>query len=101
MDDIFLPVLSHFENGNPWTASLHRLRYRIVPGDAGLTAEVWEGPWAYEFSAVESTRVFPLDEQGLIDLRAWIGTWAGTVNARPQHSLSENIQRRTAPSAPA
>ena len=31
MDELFLPVLSHFENGNFWTASGGRMRYRVDP----------------------------------------------------------------------
>ena len=29
--ELFLPVLSHFENGNFWTASGGRMRYRVDP----------------------------------------------------------------------
>ena len=54
-EELFLPVLSHFENGNFWTASGGALRYKVVP-DTGesprLTAEVWEGPWRYQDSTV-------------------------------------------------
>ena len=43
-EELFLPVLSHFENGNFWTASGGALRCRVEP-DTGenprLTAQVW------------------------------------------------------------
>ena len=29
-EELFLPVLSHFENGNFWTASGGALRYKVV-----------------------------------------------------------------------
>ena len=71
-EELFLPVLSHFENGNFWTASGGALRYKVVP-DTGesprLTAEVWEGPWRYQDSTVEETKEFPLSEEGLEELR--------------------------------
>lgn len=98
MPDFFLPVLSHFQNGNPWSASAGRLRYRILPdGGAGtLTAEVWEGPWAYEYSTVEATRAFPLTEAGLSLLPAWLEEWRVAVESRPRRTWEENAQRRDA-----
>lgn len=102
MAKLFLPVLSHFENQNPWSASAGRLRYRIVPTVAAaseesvLTAEVWEGPWAYEFAQVEETRSFPLSQEGLDLLPGWLEQWHLTMEARPRRTLSEDIARRDA-----
>ena len=45
MEELFLPVLSHFQNGNFWTASGGRMQCRVDPGEEALTAQVWEGPW--------------------------------------------------------
>ena len=96
MAELFLPVLSHFQNKNPWSASAGRLRYRILPtvaeqeADSFLTAEVWEGPWAYEFSTVEETKTFPLSEEGLTALPPWLVEWADKVNARPKRSRAED-----------
>lgn len=104
MAELFLPVLSHFQNGNPWTASAGRLRLRILPtcqeGEAGqgvLTAQVWEGPWAYEFSQVEETSTFPLSQEGLDALSSWLEQWHQTIEARPKRSLSEDKARRFQP----
>ena len=100
MAEFFLPVLSHFQNKNPWSASAGRLRYRILPTvtdeelHGTLTVEVWEGPWAYEFSTVEDTKTFPLTQEGLDALPAWITQWAETVNARPQRTMAEDDARR-------
>lgn len=100
MAEFFLPVLSHFQNKNPWTASAGRLRYRILPtvaekeADSYLTAEVWEGPWAYEYSTVEETKTFPLTEEGLDALPSWLCQWADTVNSRPPRSMAEDDGRR-------
>lgn len=101
--DLFIPVLSHFENENPWLASAGRLRCRVLPAAAEenpqkkiLMAEVWEGPWAYEFSTVEETREFPLSEEGLQALSVWLEHWREIVEARPSRSLAENIARRNA-----
>ena len=63
--ELFLPVLSHFENGNFWTDSGGRMRYRVDPvkeEDAwsALEAQVWEGPWNLGDSTV-GDRPFPSD----------------------------------------
>ena len=99
MDDLFLPVLSHFENGNFWTASGGRMRYRVDP-DTGeeprLTAKVWEGPWSLADSPVEETVQFPLSEAGLEELRAWALRWRERINARPNKTLAETVAARDA-----
>ena len=80
MEELFLPVLSHFQNGNFWSASAGRMSYRVVPDGEKLAAEVWEGPWCYQLSRVEERREFPMDESGLADLAAWAGR---SMPARP------------------
>lgn len=105
MAQMFLPVLSHFQNENPWSASAGRMRYRILPVPAPepeaetgtLTVQVWEGPWAYEFSTVEETKTFPLNQEGLDALPQWLTQWADTINARPKRSMAEDDKRRTEP----
>lgn len=98
MTDFFLPVLSHFQNGNPWSSSAGRMRYRILPdAEQGLlTVEIWEGPWAYEYSTVEATHAFPLTEDGLTQLPPWLEEWHTAISSRPPRSLEENAQRRDA-----
>ena len=100
MEELFLPVLSHFQNKNPWSASVGRLRYRVIPTlaeneeESLLTAQVWEGPWAYEFSTVEESKTFPLSEAGLEELPRWLLQWAEAINARPKGTMAEDDQRR-------
>ena len=105
MDEIFMPVLSHFQNGNPWLSSAGRLSFRILPhtpqeGEATLSVEVWEGPWAYEFSTVEDTKTFPLTEEGIAAIPVWLAQWRQEVEGRPQRTLEENIARRVEPEKP-
>ena len=89
-EELFLPVLSHFENGNFWTASGGALRCRVEP-DTGenprLTAQDSRG---------EETQEFPLTEEGLEALRAWLLRWRETMNARPKKTLAETIAARDA-----
>ena len=99
VQELFLPVLSHFENGNFWTASGGRMRYRVDPEpgeEPQLAARVWEGPWSLADSPVEETAQFPLSEAGLEELRAWALSWQERINARPARSLTETIQARDA-----
>ncbi len=95
MEEIYLPVLSHFRNENFWTASAGRMRYRVDPVDSALTAQVWEGPYGYALSEVEESATFPLSEEGLEELRAWAVKWSETINARPKRTLAEELERRT------
>ena len=94
MEEIFLPVLSHFKNGNFWTASGGRMQYKVVPGEELLTAEVWEGPWNHGDSPMEEQKEFPLSEEGLAELRVWLADWRERINARPTRSLEETIRMR-------
>lgn len=99
MAELFLPVLSHFQNGNPWSASIGRMRFRILPPaeekDNLFTVEVWEGPWAYEFSTIEETKTFHLTQEALDALPQWLTRWAETINARPERTMAEDDKRRT------
>ena len=92
--EFFMPVLSHFENGNAWTASDGKFQYRLKPSEDSVVAEGWEGPFAYEFSTVEETATFPLSEEGLASIKGWIDRWAQTMNARPDKTLAQMQKSR-------
>ncbi|WP_294547202.1 hypothetical protein [uncultured Pseudoflavonifractor sp.] len=105
MEGMFLPVLSHFQNENIWIASDGKLRYQVTPttetGEDGtekqvLIAETWEGPWSREFSVIEEVEEFPMTEDGIEDLRAWLILESLEINDRPDKSLEENMARREA-----
>lgn len=94
MPELYLPVLSHFQNKNTWLASVGRFRFKVTPGEDTLSAEIWEGPWAYDFSHVEETKVFPLEDEGIEALRLWLPEKAAEINARPKRTLAEEMARR-------
>lgn len=94
MEELYLPVLSHFQNENVWTGSDGRLKYKITPDGEALRAEAWEGPWSYELSRVEEQRTFPMDESGREALGAWIRDWSAQINARTPKTLAETIRAR-------
>jgi len=103
MAQFFIPVLSHFLNKNPWSGSAGRLRYRILPTvneteDGGtLSVVVWEGPWTYELSAMEDEQTFPLSEEGLAALPAYLEQWRQTMEQRPRRTMAEDWARRVEP----
>ena len=96
METFFLPVLSHFQNGTAWTGSGGRLRYKLAPEEKQITAQVWEGPFCLELSRVEESRAFPLSEEGLDELRAWLSGWGDTMNGRPPRTLADTLEMRAA-----
>lgn len=71
-ENIFLPTLSSMEYGNVWTGSRKNARWRIVPAEGVMAAEVWPGPLCYESSTVTHTAQFPISEQGMQQLREWL-----------------------------
>ncbi len=94
MDELFLPVLSHFKNDNVWTASKGRLRYRVTPEGEEFRVEIWEGPWEHDLSQIETEERFPLSEAGIGEMRQWLLSRAAEMNARPARSLEEDLKRR-------
>ena len=105
MEVMFLPVLSHFQNENIWIASDGKLRYQVSPvtvekedgtKEELLIGEVWEGPWSREFSEIEAVEEFPMTDDGIEELRAWLILESMDINARPDKSLEENMARREA-----
>lgn len=97
MGTFFLPVLSHFQNENFWTASDRRMRYLVIPREGErLEAQVWEGPWGHAFSHIEEEASFPLSEEGLTQLEAWCRRWSEEINRRPPRSLEETLAMREA-----
>lgn len=75
-----------WENGNTWYGSKGLLRFFIKPvkqEDAGTTLdiELWRGPLAKEFSDVMETASFPLSEEGLTQVTAWLEERAAQFNS--------------------
>lgn len=82
--DLFLPTLHTFENGNIFTGSWGALRYRVEPEivmatpkevnlqESSMKAEFWHGPFCYEKSTIEGERVFPMSPEGKMELYEWL-----------------------------
>lgn len=83
MNEIMIPTLLFWENGNTWYGSKGNTRFFIQPitppveeGQAApspvLQAEVWPGPLTKQLSQVIASASFPLSEEGLGQLTAWL-----------------------------
>ncbi len=77
---IFIPTLSHWEHGNKWTGERGRARFYIAPEDGRLNAQLWLGPLCRERSQIDSTASFPISEEGLRELAAWLEEGAARLD---------------------
>ena len=93
MQDIYIPTLLFWENGNSWYGSCGQARFFVRPvrekGEEGqeappprLEAELWRGPLTRELSELLERAAFPLSEEGLEELAAWLDTHAGRLNGK-------------------
>ena len=93
MNDIFIPTMLFWENGNSWYGSKGLTRFFIQPvkheppeedshGEAYTTldAEVWKGPLTKALSEGLATASFPLSEEGLEQISAWLEDQAAKLN---------------------
>ena len=86
MSSIYIPTLLFWENGNSWYGSLGRTRFFLKPEtpegeDAPrITAQLWQGPLAMEFSQILDTARFPVSQEGLDAAATWLEEWAAKLN---------------------
>ena len=104
-----LPALSHFQNDNVWSASVGRLKYWMTPhvkrdelGEpllegSTLDVEVWQGPWAKEFSTIEAVETFPLTPEGLEQVLPWLREWLYKIESRRVMTFEEELSLRKEP----
>ena len=84
MADIYLPTLHTFAMNNIFTGSCGDLRFRIAPNvemrtpkgvdmdKSSISAEFWHGPFCYQKSVMEGQAIFPMTEEGRMELKAWL-----------------------------
>ncbi len=87
--EIFMPTLAFFRNGNDWTGSLGLLRFYLRPQEEALTVETWCGPFCREYSETDETETFPLGEDGLAALLIWLKERAAVMNEHPTKTAEE------------
>ena len=84
MAEIYLPTLHTFAMKNPFTGSSELFRFKITPNvvmatakevdfeQSSIKAEFWHGLFCYEKSTVEEEKVFPMTEDGRLEMKAWL-----------------------------
>jgi len=93
LNDILIPTMLFWENGNTWYGSKGNARFYIQPvkheppeddpeGQAHTTldVELWRGPLTKALSEIIATASFPLSEEGLIQTTAWLEERAAELN---------------------
>ena len=84
MAELYLPTVHAFAMNNVFTGSCGMLRFRAAPnvvmatakevdfGQSTMKAEFWHGLYCYEKSTMEGERVFPLTEEGRLEMKSWL-----------------------------
>ena len=72
MDEIYLPTLHAFENGNAFSGSSGPLRFMLTPAESTIHAELWHGKLCYEKSTMEKTENFEMTKEGIEEIRKWL-----------------------------
>lgn len=93
MNDILIPTLLFWENGNTWYGSKGAARFFIQPVRheppeddpegavrATLEVELWRGPLTKALSEVLAAASFPLSEEGLTQTVDWLEARAAELN---------------------
>ena len=83
MSQLYLPTLHTFAMKNEFTGSCGLFRFKVVPSvtmngkevdfeNSSMHAEYWHGLFCYEKSTVEEEKVFPMTEEGRLEMKAWL-----------------------------
>lgn len=85
MQELFIPTLHTFENGNVFTGSFGMLRFKITPqvtmleggkevdnANSFMKAEYWHGLYCYEKSQIEEETSFPMTKEGREEMKTWL-----------------------------
>lgn len=93
---IELPTLMFFRNGNGWKGSSGLLRFHIEPAEEReeqkvLPVSVWCGPFCKELSQIDDSAAFPLSDEGLARLTAWLEEWSVRMNQTPTRTPEETL----------
>ena len=84
MAEIYLPTLHTFAMKNTFTGSCGLFRFKITPNvvmatakevdfeQSSIKAEFWHGLFCYEKSTIEEEKVFPMTEEGRLEMKAWL-----------------------------
>ena len=86
MNTIEIPTLLFWENGNSWYGSLKNARFFLKPEtpegaeEKQITVQLWRGPLAMDRSEILASAAFPVTEEGLAQITAWLEEQAAALN---------------------
>lgn len=96
MNDILIPTLLFWENGNTFYGSKGLARFFIQPvtyeppendpertPHTDLEIELWRGPLTRQLSEIIATAAFPLSGEGLAQTAVWLEERARELNGQP------------------
>lgn len=90
MEELYMPTLSHFENGNGWTGSRGVMNYEIEePQEDGVRLVAWYGPFSRDYAQVVAEALFPMTQEGRSAWMDWIVETAKEMNEHPQMTPQE------------
>ena len=84
MMELFIPTLHTFAMNNIFTGSMGLFRFRAEPQvvmatpkevdftQSTIRCEYWHGLFCYEKSTMEGERIFPLTEEGRLEMKKWL-----------------------------
>lgn len=84
MNELFIPTLHSFAMNNIFTGSCGAFRFRAAPNvimatakevdfeQSTIHAEFWHGPFCHELSQIEGEQTFPMTQEGLDEMKAWL-----------------------------
>lgn len=84
MNELFIPTLHSFAMNNIFTGSCGAFRFRAAPNvimatakevdfeQSTIHAEYWHGPFCYELSQMEGEQTFPMTQEGVDEMKAWL-----------------------------
>ncbi len=85
MDKLYLPTLHSFAMNNIFTGSCGPFRFRAEPrvvkapgskevdfAASCIHCEFWHGPFCYEKSQMEGAQDFPMTQEGVDAMKAWL-----------------------------
>ncbi len=90
MGPIQLPTFNYFKNGNGWLGSAGLLRFQIEkPADEAMTVVLWQGPFSRPYAQEIGRESFPLSEEGLEAIKAFLADKAQALTEHPAFTPAE------------
>ena len=95
MNNIEIPTLLFWENGNSWYGRWGNARFFIKPersedgSETQLNIQFWRGPLTMELSEILSTASFPMSEKGLCQIVSWLDEQTTElINGSAEHKVA-------------